>query len=44
MNVAVYFTKITQLAARVQQQLHHCDAVGTDGIAQRGDALVVLRA
>lgn len=26
----------------VQQQLHHCDAVGSDGIAQRCDTLVVL--
>ena len=42
-NVVGYLTKIrTQLAVRVQQQLHHCDAVGTDGVAQRGDALVVL--
>ena len=27
----------------VQQQLHHGDAVGADGVAQRRDALEVLR-
>lgn len=42
-NVVGSLTNIrSQLAVRVQQQLHHCDAVGTDGVAQRGDALVVL--
>ena len=32
------------IGAAVQEQLHHGDAVGTDGITQGSDALVVLAA
>ena len=36
---AVYSIRV---GTAVQEELHHGDTVGTDGITQGGDALVVL--